>query len=140
MRHPLLALGLMAVLAAPGDAAAQYLTGKGLLELCARHGKEPAANEADAQVLRDVTVTATCRGYLMGVADRVEDDGGASVCIPPETTLGDLLAALRGYAERHPDELHRAASQVVAGSLRRSYPCPAAGGPTASGRGAARAR
>lgn len=131
MRLPLLALGLLAAFLGPGDAGAQYLTGKGLLELCARHGKEPAVNESEAQMLRDVSATATCRGYLMGVADRVEDDGGAITCIPPETTLGDLVAALRGYAERHPDELHRAGSQAVAGALRRAYPCPASGTPAA---------
>jgi hypothetical protein len=129
VRQPFLALGLLAAFLGPVDAGAQYLTGKALLELCARHGKEPAANETEAQILRDVSSSATCRGYLMGVADRVEDDGVAAACIPPATTLGDLLAALRGYAERHPDELHRAASQAVAGALRRAYPCPPTGTP-----------
>jgi hypothetical protein len=122
----LFASGLLAAFLWPGAGVAQYQTGKALLDLCARHGKEPAAADSDAQVLREVAATATCRGYLMGVADRVEDDAGVA-CIPPEATVGELLSALRGYAERHPDELHRPASQVVAGALRRAYPCPAGG-------------
>ena len=125
---------LVAALLGPISSGAQFLTGQKLLDLCARHGREDAG-ESEAELLRDVAGTGTCRGYLMGVADRLEDDPGTGVCIPPDTTVGGLLAALRGYAERHPDELHRPASQVAAGALRRAYACPA---PDTTGRSSPR--
>lgn len=113
------------ILLFPLHAGAQYLTGRDLLDLCARHDQEVGAGDG-ADVVRHLTQTATCRGYLMGVADRVEAEPAAGVCVPGETTLAELLAALRGYAERQPDILSRPASDAVAASLRRAFPCPEA--------------
>lgn len=108
----------------PGAAAqGQYLDGRGLLSLCARHEVEdPGLTEA--QVVQDVAATGTCRGYLMGVADRLEEDPAAPVCLPAETTVGNLLALVRGYAARHPDALGRPASRLVASALGQAHPCP----------------
>ena len=122
---------LVVTLLGPMDPSAQFLTGQKLLDLCARHDREDPG-ESEAELVRDVAGTGTCRGYLMGVADRLEDDPGTGVCIPPSTTVGAMLAALRGYADRHPDELHRPASQVAAGAFHRAYACPS---PDTTGRG-----
>jgi hypothetical protein len=105
-----------------GAAGAQYLRGRDLLDLCARHGREEP-NLTEADVVRDVASTGTCRGYLMGVVDWLEREPAAGVCLPRETTLGELLNAVRGYGERHPEDLGESASRLVAGALRRSYPC-----------------
>ena len=122
---------LVATLLGPMASSAQFLTGQKLLDLCARHDREDPG-ESEAELVRDVAGTGTCRGYLMGVADRLEDDPSTGVCIPPNTAVGALLSALRGYADRHPDEVHRPASQVAAGAFHRAYACPS---PDTTGRG-----
>jgi hypothetical protein len=108
-------------LALPGAGAARYLSGQDLLALCAGHDREdPTLTEE--QAVQDLAATATCRGYLMGLADRLEEE--RAVCVPPETRLGQLLEAVRAYATRSPEDLSRPASGVVESALRRAYPCP----------------
>ena len=101
----------------------QYLDGRGLLALCARHEVDDAAL-SDALLIQDLISTGTCRGYLMGVADQLESGRDTGACVPDTTTVRELLAAARGLAARNPGLLGEPASRLVARALRQAYPCP----------------
>lgn len=126
--HPRVLALLPALLLPPGGATGEYLSAKNLLELCARHGQELEPT-SESELVRQITATATCRGYLMGATDALESDRASGVCVPDETTVGNLLAALRAYAEREPGALARPAGEMVALALRRAHACPAEGKP-----------
>jgi hypothetical protein len=117
-----------ALLAASAASPAEYLSGADLVELCARHGVQ-VDHESDRELVRDITDTATCRGYLMGAMDALA--AGTEVCRPATTTIGEVLDLLAEWARRNPDELQGPATQAVAAALLRAFPCPSGAPPAA---------
>ena len=74
------------------------------------------------------TARAMCLGYLAAIADDVRhqqatDQGQASPCLPPGTTLELYREAWLTYAAANPEILSRRSFPAVKAALAARWPC-----------------
>ena len=76
--------------------------------------------------LTDPTAARLCRGYIRAVADimvaghRID---GRVACPTDLSKREELLAAVKGWINDHPQDLQEAAYSLVARALSEIYPC-----------------
>ncbi len=69
----------------------------------------------------------SCAGYVMGVADMMAQPEwpypSTRACFPDEAERGQLVAIVKKYVAKHPEQLHDAALAIVALALAQAFPC-----------------
>jgi Rap1a immunity proteins len=70
----------------------------------------------------------SCAGYLMGVADMMAQPEwpypSARACFPDQAEGGQLIAIVKKYLAKHPEQLDDGAFRLVANALALAFPCP----------------
>ena len=59
-------------------------------------------------------------GYVRGVEDSLQ---GFRFCIPPKASSSQQVGLITKYVQRHPEELHNAATTLIVQALQPAYPC-----------------
>jgi hypothetical protein len=105
-------------------------TGNWLLERC-----QPAANYDKTHNPSELEYAhmLSCFGYVKGWRDAMtaqyvvnkiqKRSNGDSVCIPDDSTNGELAKVLVKYLNEHPTQLHYEAGVVAYQAFRLAYPC-----------------
>ncbi len=70
-----------------------------------------------------------CGGYVTGIVDTIESLQlrgvlpADALCIPDESTKGQLVDVVLKYLEKHPERRHLEAGSLVPEALNRAFPC-----------------
>ncbi|HTS53645.1 MAG TPA: Rap1a/Tai family immunity protein [Burkholderiales bacterium] len=102
-----------AVLLAMQGAAAAWLTGNDLVRDCSNS--------------QNYFSYGSCAGYVMGVADMMaqpEWPYPTKACFPEQAERGQLVAIVKKYLAKHPEQLHDDALGIVASAFAQAFPCP----------------
>lgn len=72
----------------------------------------------------------TCLGYFGALQDlaTIADNTGGSilvVCLPPASTVGQLIRVFVQYARAHPQHLHYSGGGIALASFQQAFPCNA---------------
>jgi hypothetical protein len=147
----LLICGTVAPAVAPEEAKFQIpIDGTGLLDYCGQ-----ALNALDAPSTQMSGLTAMkfgwCLGFMQATMERITywkayvrmqevlaqkagkptpslsmaDEDYASVCLPPQARVPDLIRALVPWLQAHPRTLHESKTFQVKEALKSAYACPA---------------
>lgn len=71
-----------------------------------------------------------CGGYVTGIVDTIESLQSRGIlprdalCIPEESTKGQLVDVVLKYLEQNPERRHLEAGSLVPEALNRAFPCP----------------
>ena len=117
----ILALSLTLPLA---RAAEGPMNGTRLLETCREALKENPQNAYRAGYCM-AFVDGTLRGWEAGAYVR---DGSPNYCLPPTTTLGQLVSVVSKYVEDNPSALAGRAELLVITAVQKAFPCAPAEG------------
>lgn len=97
-----------------GQVQAAFVTGNELSELCTPDKSDPTYPARLAE----------CRGYVVGVYDRVTyEANGAPLCVNGNVTMGQVVKIFVAYAERNPASLHLPAAEMVQRSITEAFQC-----------------
>ena len=113
MTTRILALTLAGIASLPGMAAGAHLSGMDLVAACA--SDEPVAQ-------------ATCRGYVMAVADvlrqpRFREGPDARSCLPDRITIEDIRDRTVAFAKARRSATLSIGVQAIADALRSDFQC-----------------
>ena len=100
-------------------AAEGPMNGTRLLEACREALKENPQNAYRAAYCM-AFVDGTLRGWEAGAYVR---DGAPNYCLPPTTTLGQLVSVVSGYIEDNPSALAGRAELLVITAVQKAFPC-----------------
>lgn len=70
-----------------------------------------------------------CGGYVTGIVDTIESLQARGVlpadalCIPEESTKGQLVDVVKKYLDDHPERRHLEAGSLVPEALNSAFPC-----------------
>ncbi|PLU21091.1 hypothetical protein BMJ20_33560 [Sinorhizobium medicae] len=92
------------LLAYAGPAAAQFITGNKLLDMCQERNR-------------------FALGYTVAVTDWVMTELKSEVCIPSTVTSGQMHDIICGYLTKYPDRRHAPAHFSGAQALIEAFPC-----------------
>jgi len=68
-----------------------------------------------------------CLFYVSGVLDGFQiGDSATKICIPEETSLGELALVVSKYLNQYPERLHVLPQFLVIASVHEAFPCKAA--------------
>ena len=86
------------------------------------------SNEAKKKFLEAVLGSASCKGYLAGVFDTLDESDSSKEdinksCIPYTVTYQKKRQVVLKYLNDHPEKLHLSAVALVIESLKVNYPC-----------------
>lgn len=70
-----------------------------------------------------------CAGYVTGVAEVMKQPewpySAWTACLADKNIeMGQLVAIVKKYLAKHPDQLHLRAFELVARALAQAFPCP----------------
>ena len=88
--------------------AALALTGNELLKRCEDN---------------DAVQRAFCVGYVIGVADMVEEGPSGLICVATGVSNGQLSDIVVKFLRDHPERRHYSANSLVGVALMETYPC-----------------
>ena len=111
------------VLAAAVSSAAEAPTdGQKLLTYC----EEALKDSADVSPFRAAYCMAFIEGTLRGwEAGAYVRDGSTNYCIPPGTTLGQIMQVVIKSLREKPGELRGKGEILVIGAVQKAFPCTA---------------
>lgn len=96
---------------------ASYINGNKLKEWMGAHDRVINRKSMDG----DAQDGASLQGYIMGVADVL--DHLSVTCIPNGVTVGQIVAIAAKYINDSPERWSEPAENLVAASLKKSFPC-----------------
>nr|WP_312295973.1 Rap1a/Tai family immunity protein [Brevundimonas diminuta] len=116
-------LAIAAILAVPGAASADFVSGNFLYEWC-------TTDRADDLYW---TSTARCQAYVIGVVDamethyRVHQISNPEIqklaCIPSSVTAGQLKDTVVKHLAKYPENRHEGAASATTLAIMIAYPC-----------------
>jgi hypothetical protein len=93
------------------EARLSITDGNALFDRC--QGDDPDERERDTKV-------ALCTGYVVGVADALDE---TSFCLSPGVTAAQIRDVVKFYLRDHPERRHYGASSLVTDALKEKFPC-----------------
>ncbi len=101
---------------APRSAQATFADGTTLKRWSDAAERLEAGNARDT----DAYFSGLYTGYVEGVADIMD---GTVICLPGETTVGQITAIVTKFLKSNPEKLNSPASHVIGYALTPGFPC-----------------
>jgi hypothetical protein len=101
---------------------------EGLLEACGEVVRS-LRDAGDSVTFTTTFSTGECWAYVGALqraanyGDPVTHQSLLGTCLPPDSTLAQLVRVFVTYARAHPEQLHKAPSDVVLHSFQSAFPC-----------------
>jgi hypothetical protein len=103
-------------------------SGEGLLEACEELGRSLKPKGGD-QVFFTGINASICWGFMGAMqrvanyGDPVTQKGQFGACLPPESSLTQLIRVFTAFAKAHPQRLHEQPDRVVIEAFQSAFPC-----------------
>jgi hypothetical protein len=106
----------------PSSAAEGPTDGQKLLSYC----DEALKDTPDANASRAAYCMAFVEGVLRGwEAGAYVRDGSTNYCVPPGTTLGQIVRVITKSLRENPGELRGKGEVLLIGAVQKAFPCTA---------------
>ncbi len=116
---PITVTALMWFAAATPAHSQGIFSGLQLLQQCA----DPVPGEDKMDALRNVSVWANCRGFVVGSAAMLSVASSKEYCPPAEMLDEQVVRVVMKWLEENPREMHQHAAVAVRQALTQAFPC-----------------
>lgn len=114
---------LAALLLTSGQASAIYYSSEYLQKLLDNCSSLPETFDASSENFDRVKDCGLSTGYILGVFDSLKLIADKSRCFPRTVESGQLVSAVYGWIQSHPERIHQAADKSVIAAINETWSC-----------------